>query len=214
LDRRTHGGLEVNLSNVLPLLLEKRRQKVGSKLGVDADLLDIHGNVANRHVQAHDLLHLKFDGRLELVNLLLHVIRGPEQGRELSSLGQTRSKQTRNLLDQVVGRQEKVILLGEFLDKLLVLVELLQVFDTHVVDPNALGLLAMRSVSKHTALELGTRNRGQLESATETLVTNRVVVLEGNLRFNRFREVALLSLLGHPVDLDVFAAGKLHDAKE
>jgi hypothetical protein len=39
------------------------------------------------------------------------------------TLGETGSEQTRDLLDQSLGSQESVVLLGELLDELLVLVE-------------------------------------------------------------------------------------------
>jgi hypothetical protein len=39
------------------------------------------------------------------------------------TLGETGSEQTRDLLDQSLGGQESVVLLGELLDELLVLVE-------------------------------------------------------------------------------------------
>ena len=39
------------------------------------------------------------------------------------TLRETRTKQTRDLLDESLGRQESVVLLGELLDKLLVLVK-------------------------------------------------------------------------------------------
>lgn len=39
------------------------------------------------------------------------------------TLGETGSEQTRDLLDQSLGSQESVVLLGELFDELLVLVE-------------------------------------------------------------------------------------------
>ena len=46
---------------------------------------------------------------------------------ELSGLGQTRTQETGDLLDQGVGSHESIVLASELLDELLVLVELLQV---------------------------------------------------------------------------------------
>jgi hypothetical protein len=46
------------------------------------------------------LLHLEFDGTLEVVDLLLHVVGVGEKSRELSGLVQTRTQKTRDLLDQ------------------------------------------------------------------------------------------------------------------
>ena len=48
-------------------------------------------------------------------------------GGELSSLGETGSEETGDLLDQGVGGDEGVVLARKLLDQLLVLVKLLQV---------------------------------------------------------------------------------------
>lgn len=175
----------------MPLLLEKRSQKVRSKLGVDNDLLLLHGNVSNSDVEAHNLLHLELDGGLHLVNLLLHVFPTGKKGRELTSLGETRSKKTRDLLDHVVGSKEEIVLLSKLLNQLLVLVKFLKVVNTHVVDANTVSLLAVSSISEHAALDVGTRNGGEAEGSRETLVTLGVVVFEGDLDLNGLREVTL-----------------------
>ena len=211
LNGRAHGTLDIDLTNVLPLLLEQRGQKVGSQLGVDQDFLFRHGNVSDSNIQAHDLLHLELDGGLLFVNLFLHVFATGEQSGELTSLGQTRSQQTGNLLDHVIGSDKEIILLGEFLDQLLVLVELLQVFHRHVVNSNTIGLFAVGGISKDAALEARAGNRGKLEGSGETLVTDGVVVLQGELSFNGFREVTLLALFGFTVHFDFLPVGVLQD---
>lgn len=58
------------------------------------------------------LLHLEFNGGLDLVHLGHHVLVVSEQGGELASLVQPRAQDTRNLLDQRLGGQEGVVLLG------------------------------------------------------------------------------------------------------
>ena len=193
LNRRSHGRLDVDLSNVLPLLLKKRSQEVSSKLSVGNNLLLFHGNISNGNVKAHNLLHLELDGGFDLINLLLHILTTGKKGRELSSLGQTRTKKTGNLLDHVVRGKEEIVLLGKFLNKLLVFVELLKVIDTHVVNTDTIGLLTMGSVSEHACLEVGAGYGGKTEGSRETLVTLGVVVLEGDLDLNGFDEVTLLS---------------------
>jgi hypothetical protein len=191
--RGSHGRLDVHLTNVLPLLLEKRGQKVGSKLDIDNDVLLIHLYVGNSYVKAHDLLHLELDGSLNLVNLFLHILTRGKEGRELSSLGETGTQKTRDLLDHVVRSQEEIILLGKLLDELLVLVELLEVFNAHVVNSDTIGLFTVSSVSKHAALEVRTRNLGKFKGSRETFVTLRIVVLQGNLDFNSLGEVTLFA---------------------
>ena len=41
----------------------------------------------------------------------------------MRTLGETGAEETRNLLDESLGREESVVLLGELLDKLLILVQ-------------------------------------------------------------------------------------------
>ena len=177
----------------MPLLLKKRGQKVGSKLSVGNNLLLLHGHISNGNIKTHDLLHLELDGRLDLIDLLLHIVTRSEKGGELSSLGQTRTKKTGDLLDHVIGGQEEIILLGEFLNKLLVLVELLKIVHAHVINTDTIGLFAMGSVSEHAGLDVGPGDAGETEGSRETLVTLRIVVLESDLDLDRFSEVTLLS---------------------
>lgn len=54
-------------------------------------------------------------------------------GRELAGLGETRTQETRNLLDESLGSHESIVLLGQLLNELLVLVELLEIVDRHVL---------------------------------------------------------------------------------
>ena len=65
------------------------------------------------------------------------------------TLGKTGTQQTRNLLDEGVGGDEGIVLLGELLDELLVLVELLQVVGAHGVDAMVLGTVNVVLVTKN-----------------------------------------------------------------
>lgn len=56
------------------------------------------------------------------------------------TLGQTRTQETRNLLDQRVGSNESVVLASELLNELLVLVQLLQVVGAHLLHSQRLPL--------------------------------------------------------------------------
>merc|ERR550539_566755 len=132
--RRSHRRLDVDDTNVLPLLLQERCQKVSSQLNVDNVFLLGKGDVSNCNVEAHNLLHLELNGRLDLVDFLLHIITWSEEGWELTRLGQSWSQKTWDLLDHVVGCEEEIVLLGKLLNELLVLVQLLQVLDGAVVD--------------------------------------------------------------------------------
>jgi hypothetical protein len=82
----------------------------------------------------------------------------------------------------------------QLLDELLVLVELLQVIDSHVVKTDSLGLVHMGSISQNAHLHLGTRNVGQTDGTRETLISLGIVVLETNLELNGFSEFSGLLL--------------------
>jgi len=190
----SHGGLNVDAVDVLPVLLQQGSEEVNGELDIDSDLLLGHLDVSDGDVEAHDLLHLELDGLLDLVHLSLHVLVSAEEGGELSGLGEARTEKTGDLLDETLGGHEIVVLLGELLDELLVLVELLQVLDTHVINANAVGLLAVGSVSKHAELEVGPGGSGQLEGPVETLITLGIVVLQADLGLDGLDKIPLLSL--------------------
>ena len=73
---------------------------------------------------------------------------------DIPHLVETRSQEPGDLLDQSVGGEEGVILLGQSLDLLLVLVQLLQVISGHEVDTLGLGLVTMLLVTQQANLEL------------------------------------------------------------
>merc|ERR1711963_495901 len=69
----------------------------------------------------------ELDGGLDIIDLLLHIIRMGDHGRELASLVEARAEDPGDLLDQGVGAEEGVVALGKLLHLLLVLVQLLQI---------------------------------------------------------------------------------------
>ncbi len=52
---RSHGGLDVERPDVLPVFLEERDQEVHGQVDVLDQLLVSHANVANSDAQAQDL---------------------------------------------------------------------------------------------------------------------------------------------------------------
>lgn len=94
-----HGSLDDKTANVLPSLLEERDEEVDGQHDVGDKLVDSEVNVSDGNGETKDLLQLEFDGRSDLCELCCHVIGVGERSWELSSLGKTWSKQTRNLLD-------------------------------------------------------------------------------------------------------------------
>jgi hypothetical protein len=107
-------------------------------------------------------------------------------------LVETGTQETRDLLDQGFRGNEGIVLLGELLDKLLVLVELLQVIDGLEFHTGSLGLIAMESITENAHGQVGAGNVRQLDGTRETLITLGIVVLQTNLEFNGFSEVTLL----------------------
>jgi len=73
----------------------------------------------------------------------------------------------RNLLDQSLGSEESIVLLGELLDELLVLVELLQVLNGHEREllVELLGTVDIGSVGKNAELHTGSGNVGELDGS-------------------------------------------------
>ena len=143
-----HGGLDVETLHVLPVLLQQRHEEVHGEVDVLDELLLRHLHVPDGDAEAEYLLHLELDGGLEVKHLLGQVVAVSHQGGELASLERgdiienrrssfslawapylvkTRAQQPGNLFDQSVRGQEGVIGLGQLLDFLLVLVQLLEV---------------------------------------------------------------------------------------
>lgn len=193
--RRAHGRLNVKHLDVLPVLLEKRDKEVHGELHVEGNVSRGHGDVGNGKRHAHHLLHLELDGSLDGVDLLLQVLVLIKKRGELTSLGEARTKNTRDLLDEGGRGKEVVVLLGEFLDELLVLVELLEVVNSHLVYTELISLLAVLLVTKNAHAGVGLGDHGKAESAAETFVSLGIIVLEGDLELDRFSKLSLLALL-------------------
>ncbi len=194
LERWTHGGLDVQDLDVLPVLLQQGNQEVNSQLDVQGNIARSHGDVGNSQRHAHDLLHLELDGGLGDFNLLAEIISLIKDSRELTCLGQARTKDTRDLLDQRSRGQKVIVLLGELLDQLLVLVELLKVVHGHLVNAKLISLLAVLLVTQNANTGVRTWDNWELEGAGETFVSGRIVVLQGDLKLDTLSELADLSL--------------------
>lgn len=100
---------------------------------------------------------------------------------EMRTLGQTRTQQTGDLLDEGLGSDEGIVLAGELLNELLVLVELLEVINAHGVNTAVLRTVDIVLVTQNADAHVGAGDGGQLDSAGETLVTLGVIVLQTDL---------------------------------
>lgn len=139
--------------------------------------------MADSDTQAQDLLELEFDGRADLSDLVGKILRVGHGGGELAGLGETGTKETRNLLDEGFRGKESIVFLGELLDKLLVLVEprnqdqgltfnisdgglqvvdaLLQVINGHVLEVNLFSTIDIIGISENADGHAGARNMGK-----------------------------------------------------
>ena len=70
----------------------------------------------------------------------------------------------------------------EVLDKLLVLLELLEGLGIHAGDAGGVGLIAVLLVAEHADLHAGAGDVGQQDGAGETLVLGGVVVLASTIQ--------------------------------
>ncbi|KAL2284381.1 hypothetical protein FJTKL_09077 [Diaporthe vaccinii] len=205
-----HGSLDGQASNVLPALLQQGDEVVDGQHDVADQLLLVHADVANGDTHAEHLLQLELDGGLDLGDLVGKVVGVGDGGGELAgcrflrlecgvlrTLGQTRTQETGNLLDQGVGSDEGIVLASKLLDELLVLVQLLQVVGGHGVNTAVLGTIDIVLVTQDADGHVGARHGGQLDGAGETLVTLRVIVLEADLELDSLQKVPLF--LGRPV---------------
>jgi len=86
-DGFTHGGLDMKILDILPVLLEERDEEVDAEHDVSQDLIVIHFNVADGDTQAEDLLELEFDGRADLDDLVAQVLSVRDGSGELASFG-------------------------------------------------------------------------------------------------------------------------------
>jgi len=177
--------------DVLPILFEEGDEEVDAEHDVGEDLILVHVDVTDSDAQAQDLLELELDGGAHLGEFVGEVFVMGYRGGEFAGFGETRPKETGDLLDESLRGKESIVLLGEFLDELLVLVELLQVINRHVLEVNLLGTIYVGGISENADGHARARNVGKLDSSRETLVTLRIVVLETDLEFDSLDELAL-----------------------
>jgi len=202
-----HGGLDVESLDVLPVLLEKRDQEVDRHSKVVDELIVVHVDVTDGNVEAEDLLHLELDGGLDFVNLGLHGLGMSQHGGELTSLVETGTEKSGNLLDDGLGSEEGIVALGKLLDELLVLVELLELIGRFGLNADLVGLIDMLSITDDADLLLWSGDVGELDGTAETLVFCGIVVLEGDLELNSLEEVSLLRDRSLQKDVDGFVKG-------
>lgn len=161
---------------------------------VGDELLRGHVNVSDGNTHAENLLQLELNGGLDLGDLAGEIVAVGDWSREFTSLGETGTQETRDLLDERVGSDESIVLASKLLNQLLVLVELLQVIGGHGINATVLSTIDIVLVTENADAHVWAGNDWQADSARETLVTLGVIVLEADLEFDGFEEVSLLLL--------------------
>jgi len=149
-----HSGLDVQRPHILPVLLQQGDEKVHGEMNILDKIVLGHTHVADSNRQTEHLLHLELYGGFKVKDLGIKVIRVSHQRGELSCLVEAWAQKPWDLLDQSVRGKEGVILLGQTLNLLLVLVQLLQVISGHEVDALGLSLITMLLISQQANLEL------------------------------------------------------------
>jgi len=187
----THGRFEVKGLDVLPVLLQEGDKEVDTQHDIGEDLVVVHLDVANGDTETQDLLELEFDGGADFGDFVGQILSGGDGGGEFAGFGETRSEKTRNLLDQGFRREESIVFLGELFDKLLVLVQLLQVISGHVLLVNLLSAINIGGIGKDTDGHAWTGDIREFDSSRETLISLGIVVLETNLKLDGFHKVSL-----------------------
>ena len=188
---RAHGSLNVEGLDVLPVLLEEGNEEVDTQHGVGNEFVIRHFNVTDSDTQAQDLLELELDGSLSFLNLGSQIVRVGNGRGELTSLVQTGTQKTGNLLNDDIGSKEEIVRSSELLDFLLTLVQLFQIFSRTEINSQLFSLIAVNIITQNANLQAGTGSVGKTDGSGETLIVLNVVVLQTDLEFDSFSEVAL-----------------------
>jgi hypothetical protein len=192
--RGTHGALDVQTLDVLPVLGEEGDQEVDSQDDVGGGIFHFHADVGNGDTHANCLLGFqgKLDGLLQAQNFGGDVITGVVHGGEFAGLVETRTQQTGDLTDQSGGRQECVVLGSQLFDKLFVLVHFFEILNGTGSNTSFRGVTAILFSTQQTNVEFLTRGVGDIDGTGETFVFLGIVILEGDLELDGLDEVSLL----------------------
>jgi hypothetical protein len=192
-----HGGLDIERLDILPVLPQQRDEEIDRHDNIRHDLLFGQTDMSDGNANAEHLLQLELDGRAHVGHLVLHVLVLLDERWEFARFVQTWAEDARNLAENRLAGKERIILLGELLDELLVLVELLEGLNVFEINADLLGLVAMDLIAEHTEVHARLAFLRQLDGAAETLVLLRIVVLQADLELDCFDEVAFLLDFGH-----------------
>jgi len=179
--RFSHGALDVKRLDVLPILLEQRDKEVDSHGDVGDKLVLTVFDVSDSNTKTQHFLQLELHSASNGRHLGFHVFVRSQQCWKLSCFVQTWSKDSGDLTQHCLTGKKRVILLGEFLDKFLVLVEFLESLNVFEFDSDLGGLIVVDLVSQNAKRQSWFAFDWQLDRSTETLVLLWIVVLQADL---------------------------------
>lgn len=113
----------------MPALFEHGHQEVHSCDDVGSQFLVSHVFGTDSDVQVGDFLELPLNGSLHIADLFLKGLGVSDWLWESTNSVKNWTENLWNLLNDGIGGEKKIVLLGPLLDLLLVLVELLQVVE-------------------------------------------------------------------------------------
>jgi len=186
----------------VPSLLEHGDQEVEGHHDVLLELFVGEVSSADGATHAGDLSELELNGSSGVVDgggkrLGL----GDDGGEHLDSV-EDGSNNNGDSLQDGIGSEEEIELLGPLLDEFLVLVELLELVKRGEVEVTESGEIlggfnSMLLIGDEANLEVGSGRVGESDGSDETLILLGIVVLKTDLEFNGLDELALLGGFSH-----------------
>ena len=198
----THRHLNVDSFKVVPSLLEEGDKEIHAHHDVLSELVVSHVLSAGAASHAGHLSQLELNGSAEVLDGQDKGLVVGDSHRELLDSVKNGSADDGHLLDDGVGGDEDIVLLGPLLDDLLVLVVLLELIEGGDIDVETvlLGFGLVLLIGDHADLEVGTGNVRESNGSDETLILLWVVVLESELDLNGLSELSNLGLFPHVLD--------------
>ena len=192
----------MNSLQVVPSLLEEGDKEVHAHHDVLSELVVGHVLSAGAASHAGHLSQLELNGSAEVLDGQDKGLVVGDSDRELLDSVKNGSADDGHLLDDGVGGDEDIVLLGPLLDDLLVLVVLLELIEGGDIDVETvlLGFGLVLLIGDHADLEVGAGDVRESNGSDETLILLWVVVLESELDLNGLSELSNLGLFPHVLD--------------
>jgi hypothetical protein len=201
-DGFSHGSLDLDGLNVVPVLLQEGRQIVESHNNVLSDGLVIHGFVGYGLIQAGNLLELPVHGTLNIIDLFGKWLVVGTWFWEHTNLVEHWTEHDWDLLDEDISGEEEGVFLGPLLDKFLILVELLELIhgDNIDVDSVSLNLISVLLIGNQANLKVWSWDVWKSDGTGESLIFLWIIILKSNLELDSLGELSSLGAFSHFLD--------------